>query len=290
MSVRVRSLHIYPIKSCAGIDLRQSAIDGAGLAYDRRWVLMQGRQFLTQRLLPAMALIVPTITSTHLHLEAPGMAPLDIPLDGSQLAADSHGVTVWRDTFPVRAESEAASQWFSRYLQRPCTLYKSDIAQAQRVVSTEWVERWLQAHPDMAEGFAATNLFGCADGFPILVVNQSSLDELNRQLAAKGHGAVPMNRFRPNIVLEGDWPAYDEDHTALASIGAVRLAFVKPCSRCSIPDVDQATGERHDEPGFTLTATRSFDAGVIFGQNAIVSAPAGAVVRVGDAAEAELDF
>jgi hypothetical protein len=290
MSVRIRSLHIYPIKSCAGIDLRQSGIDGAGLAHDRRWVLMQGRYFLTQRLLPAMALVKPTLSATHLHLEAPGMPPLDIPLDGSGLAAEPAMVTVWRDTFPVRAESEAASQWFSRYLQRPCTLYKTDISQAQRVVSADWVERWLHAHPDKAEGFAATNLFGCADGFPVLVANQSSLDELNERLAAKGHAAVPMDRFRPNVVLEGDWAAYEEDHTVLVDLGAVRLAFVKPCARCPIPNVDQATGQRHDEPGLTLTATRSFDDGVIFGQNAIVCAPAGAVLRVGDAAEVELDF
>jgi uncharacterized protein YcbX len=290
MSVRVRSLHIYPVKSCAGIDLQQSAIDVAGLAHDRRWLVLSGKQFLTQRQLPAMALVVPTLTSSHLRLDAPGMATLEIPLDGSGLAGQAEMVTVWGDTFAARAESEVAARWFSDYLGRPCRVFKADIAQAQRAASAQWVDEWLQAHADLAAGFEATNLFGFADGFPLLVTNQASLDELNGQLAAKQQPAVPMNRFRPNIVLEGEWPSYDEDHTALVCIGDVRLALVKPCTRCSIPDVDQATGIRHDEPGFTLMATRSFDVGVVFGENAIVSAPAGATLRVGDSAEVELDF
>jgi uncharacterized protein YcbX len=290
MSVRVRSLHIYPVKSCAGIDLQESAVDAAGLAHDRRWLVLSGKQFLTQRQLPAMALVVPTLTSSHLRLDAPGMATLEIPLDGSQLAGQPEMVTVWRDTFPACTESEAAARWFSEYLGRPCRVFKADVAQAQRAASAEWVDGWLQAHADLSAGFDPTNLFGFADGFPLLVANQASLDELNHQLAAKQQPAVPMNRFRPNIVLEGEWPAYDEDHTVLVSIGDVRLALVKPCTRCTIPDVDQATGMRYDEPGFTLMATRSFDMGVIFGQNAIVSAPAGAILRVGDQAEAELGF
>lgn len=290
MSVHIRSLHIYPVKSCAGIELKESVIGMAGLEYDRRWMVVSGGQFLTQRQLPAMALIRTSLTPTHLRLEAPGMPSLAVPLDGREATGPGAPVTIWRDTIPANIESEAAAQWFSTFLQRPCRLLKIDVAQARRAASAQWVGGWLDTHPDLAEGFDATNLFGFADGFPLLITNQSSLDELNALLAAKQRQPVPMDRFRPNIVVEGDLPAYEEDHVAYMSSGGVRMALVKPCSRCAIPDVDQATAQRHDEPGITLIATRSFDLGVVFGQNAIVSAPPGAVLRVGDEVEVELDF
>jgi uncharacterized protein YcbX len=292
MSLHIRSLHIYPVKSCAGIDLDASSIDTAGLAHDRRWLVMSGTRFLTQRQVPAMALIRPSLTAAHLRLEAPGMPPLDVPLDGSGLAGRDEPVTVWRDTFAARAEDGAAAQWFSDYLQRPCQLFKVDIGRASRATNTDWVGRWRQRHPELCRGFEGEHLFGFADGYPVLVANQASLDELNEHLAARGKAPVPMDRFRPNIVIGGaDFAPYDEDHTALLTCGdAVRMALVKPCTRCSIPDVDQATGARGDEPGMTLTATRSFDLGVVFGQNAIVDAPPGATLRVGDPVTAELDF
>lgn len=292
MSLQVRSLHIYPVKSCAGIDIDASPIDAAGLAYDRRWLVVSDKRFLTQRQLPAMALIRPMLTSTHLSLQAPGMPALDVPLDGSELAVADEPVTVWRDTFLARAEGDAAAQWFSAYLQRPCRLFRVDVSGAARTVNEDWIGRWRDGHPELAAGFEGSHLFGFADGYPLLIANQASLDELNERLRAKGKAPVSMNRFRPNIVVGGDdFGAYDEDHTALLTCGdAIRMAFVKPCTRCSIPDVDPLTGDRGDEPGMTLTATRSFDVGVIFGQNAIVDAPPGAMVRVGDPLSVEWDF
>jgi uncharacterized protein YcbX len=292
MSLTVRSLHIYPVKSCAGIDLDASPIDAAGLAYDRRWLVMSGAQFLTQRQLPAMALIRTALTGTHLQLRAPGMPLLEVPLDGSGLADRDEPVTVWRDTFPARAESPRAAQWFSDFLGRPCRLFKVDIESAGRATNRDWVGRWREGHPGLAEGFGGNHLFGFADGYPILLANQASLDELNERLRAKGRGPVLMNRFRPNIVLAGDeLGPYEEDHLALLACGKdIRLAVVKPCTRCSIPDVDPETGERGDEPGMTLTATRSVDLGVVFGQNAIVDAGPGAVLRVGDPVSVEWNF
>ncbi|ALM83761.1 MOSC domain-containing protein [Bordetella sp. N] len=290
MSLRIRSLHIYPVKSCAGIDLSASPVDQAGLAYDRRWMVVSDGQFLTQRQLPAMALVRTALDDTHLHLSAPAMPDLAVALDGSGLQGDPQAVTVWRDTMPARRDSAEAAAWFSRYLQRPCEFLRIDVSSAQRSASAEWVGGWLERHPDDAGHYAARNLFGFADGFPLLIANQASLDLLNAQLAAKGRAPVPMDRFRANIVIEGELDAYDEDHLASLCVGDVRMALVKPCTRCSIPDVDQATGERHDEPGLTLAATHRMDLGVIFGQNAIVAAPAGAVLRVGDAVEAEFDF
>ncbi|ANN66352.1 MOSC domain-containing protein [Bordetella bronchialis] len=292
MSLSIRSLHIYPVKSCAGIDLDVSPIDAAGLAHDRRWLVVAGGQFLTQRQRPEMAAIRTALTATHLQLGAPGMPPLEVPLDGSGLAGPEESVTVWRDTFTARPEGEAAARWFSDFLGQPCRLFKVDIAGAGRVVSRDWVGRWRESHADLAAGFDDRNLFGFADGFPLLIANQASLDELNAQLRGKGREPVPMNRFRPNIVLDGDdLAAYDEDHLALLARGEdVRMALVKPCTRCSIPDVDQRSGRRGDEPGITLTATRSTDLGVVFGQNAIVDARPGAILRVGDAISAEWNF
>ncbi|OZI59814.1 MOSC domain-containing protein [Bordetella genomosp. 11] len=292
MSLSVRSLHIYPVKSCAGIDVEASPIDAAGLAYDRRWLIAAGARFLTQRQLPAMALVRTALTASHLQLTAPGMPLLEVPLDGSGLAGRDEPVTVWRDTFPARAESEAAAQWLSAFLGVSCRLYRIDIAGAGRVVSRDWVGRWRQEHADLAAGFEASPVFGFADGFPLLIANQASLDELNAQLRTKGHPPVPMDRFRPNIVLAGeDLGAYEEDHVALLARGDdIRFALVKPCTRCSIPDVDQRTGQRGDEPGLTLTATRSVELGVVFGQNAIVDARPGAVLRVGDEMSVEWNF
>ena len=290
MTARVLSLHIYPIKSCAAIDLAESPIDRAGLAGDRRWMILTAQgQFMTQRQWPAMASIRPAITADSLELHAPGMPVLRVPLDGSQLAGTVRQVTVWKDTVPAREESAEAAAWISQVLGLDCVLVKID-RQARRPAKPDWVDRWRAGHPDLAERFLGEHLFGFADGFPLLIANQASLDDLNTRLAAQGQAAVPMNRFRPNIVVQGEWEPYDEDHTSMISVGQVHLALVKPCTRCPMPNVDQLTGQVHGEPGRTLAAYRQFEIGVVFGQNAIVDAPANAMLRTGDAVTIELDF
>lgn len=290
MSARILSLHIYPLKSCAGINLNESPIDRAGLAHDRRWMLIaDDGQFMTQRQWPAMALIRTAITADALRLSAPGMPDLDVALDGSGLESGSADVPVWSDTIAAQRESTAAGRWFSEFLKTPCRLYKVDTA-ARRTAKPDWVSRWTEAHPDLADSFAGDHYFGFADGFPLLIANQASLDDLNARLQAKGVAAVPMDRFRPNIVVQGEWEAFEEDQTAMISAAGVKMAFVKPCTRCSIPDIDQRTAERYDEPGRTLAGYRNLEIGVVFGQNAILDAPAGARLKVGDAVEIELDF
>lgn len=290
MSTRIRSLHIYPVKSCAGIDLAESSVDRAGLAHDRRWMVTTAAgQFMTQRQYPQMARIRPALEDGMLVLRAPGMDDLRIPADGSELAERTQPVGVWRDTVIARAEHPRCAEWLSRFLGLPCRLLKIDL-RAGRSANPEWVDTWLERHPEWAEDFAGDHFFGFADGFPLLVANQSSLDELNERLAARGQAPVPMNRFRANIVVEGDWPAFEEDQTACIVAGGVRMAFVKPCTRCPMPNVDQVTAEVYDEPGLTLTTFRSLEIGVVFGQNAIVDRTAPAPLRVGDAVEIELDF
>lgn len=290
MSTRIRSLHIYPVKSCAGIDLAESIVDRAGLAHDRRWMVTTAAgQFMTQRQYPQMARIRTALEDGMLVLRAPGMEDLRIPADGSELAERTQPVGVWRDTVIARAEHPRSAEWLSRFLGLPCRLLKIDL-RADRTANPEWVDTWLERHPEWAEDFAGDHFFGFADGFPLLVANQSSLDELNERLAARGQAPVPMNRFRANIVVEGDWPAFEEDQTACIVAGGVRMAFVKPCTRCPMSNVDQVTAEVYDELGLTLTTFRSLEIGVVFGQNAIVDRTAPAPLRVGDAVEIELDF
>lgn len=290
MTARILSLHIYPIKSCAAIDLATSPIDRAGLLGDRRWMILTAEgQFMTQRQWPAMARIRPAITDRDLELRAPDMPVLRVPLDGSQLSAHVRDVTVWKDTVQAREESAEAAAWLSQALNASCVLVKVD-AEARRPAKADWVDRWRGAHEDLASAFDGDHFFGFADGFPLLITNHASLDDLNARLVAKGEAPVPMDRFRPNIVIEGEWEAFEEDVTASLSIGEVQLAIVKPCTRCPMPNVDQTTGHVHDEPGITLAGYRQLDVGVVFGQNAIVAAPEGSRLQVGDSVEIEFDF
>ncbi|WP_019938687.1 MOSC domain-containing protein [Bordetella sp. FB-8] len=291
MAAHIRSLHCYPIKSCAGIDLQSVELTRAGLTHDRRWMLVDATgHFMTQRQLPRMALIRTALDAQSLLLTAPLMEPLRVPLDGSQLADAVENVVVWSATVPARAESTRVNAWFSRFLNRPCRLFKVDI-EARRTPNPEWVARWLAAHPDLARQFEGDHVFGFADGYPLLVTNQASLDELNARLDAQGKPPVSMSRFRPNIVVRGeDWMAWDEDHTAFLQAGAAGLALVKPCARCPIPNVDPVTADTGDEPGVTLAALHTRETGVIFGMNAIVAQQRSLTLNIGDPVEISLDF
>ena len=158
-------------------------------------------QFMTQRQWPRMALIRTAIGDGALRVSAPDMADLLIALDGSGLEAGSETVTVWKDSLPALRERR----------RRPLVLGFPGHAlspvqgrsAARRPAKTDWVSRWLDAHPDESERFSGTHHFGFADGFPLLVANQASLDDLNARLRAKGAAEVPMDRFRPNIVVQG---------------------------------------------------------------------------------------
>ena len=289
MSARILSLHIYPIKSCAGIDLSESPIDRAGLAHDRRWMLIDGSgQFMTQRQWPRMALIRTAIDDGALRVSAPDMADLLIALDGSGLEAGSETVTVWKDSLPALRESAAAGRWFSDFLGTPCRLYKVDPA-ARRPAKTDWVSRWLDAHPDESERFGHPSFrfrrrLSAAGGQPGLAGRPE------RPAAREGRGRGADGPVPAQYRGAGDWEAFEEDHTALIEAADVRMAFVKPCTRCSIPDIDQRSAQQFDEPGRTLASYRNLDIGVVFGQNAILDAPAQARLKVGDAVRIELDF
>jgi uncharacterized protein YcbX len=264
---RIQSLHIYPVKSCRGIALDTALATAAGFAHDREWMIVDAAgRFLTQRVEPRMALIVPSFDDATLVLAAPDREPLHVPIEQS---GPSLEVTIWRDRCAAFDLGERAAEWVSDFLGRTARLVRFD-ARNKRLSAREWTKEQ-----------EAPNRF--SDGFPWLVVSQASLDDLNARLPEP----LPMNRFRPNIVLAG-LAAYDEDRIDEIGIGAARLKLVKPCTRCVITTTDQDTGRRTgDQPLRTLREYR-FDRqlrGVLFAQNAILVAGEGEHFRVGQEIE-----
>ena len=182
-------------------------------------------------------------------------------------------VTVWRDTLPAIDQGDTAARWLSQWIDAPVRLVRFD----------RDVKR--MCNPDFAGPSGAHHSF--ADGYPVLVLSQASLDELNRRLDAP----LPVDRFRPNLLLSGI-EAHDEDHLATIDAGPVRLKLVKPCTRCQITTTDQATAVVGIEPLPTLAQYRRNDAldGVTFGMNAIIEAGVGAMITTGARVECALTF
>ena len=280
LSGTIARLFVYPVKSCAGIEVREALLTETGLDLDRAWMVVDADgMFLTQRSLPRMALIRPQLKSEELVLRAPGMLALHVAIDAVEAPAT---VTVWRDTVPAWDLGAVAAQWFTDFLGQPCRLVRFD-PEYRRLSSLDWTG-----------GIEAPNQF--ADGFPVLVASEASLHELNGRLEAAGHGAVGIERFRPNVVL-GGVDAHDEDRVDLVRVeggdGEIHLQPVKPCARCPIPDIDPATAQSSPEVNDTLRSYRQdkrLDGAVTFGMNAIVRQGAGQVLRVGQRIAADLRF
>lgn len=287
MSITVLSLHSYPVKSCAGLTHTEARISQSGLLFDRQWVIVdQHGVFMTQRQYATMALIQPHVDKGELTLSAPGMTDILVPWLTDTDEPAQVPVRIWAADTLGFDEGDAVAAWLSEFLKVPCRLLRVHPL-AERFASPEHVERWRQQYGAVNPDFPARHRFGFADGFPFLVANQGSLDELNQRLQAKGVASVPMNRFRPNIVIQG-LDAYEEDYLAALKVGAFTFAMVKRCARCPIPAIDQATAIAGEEPNRTLAEYRQFPAGLLFGVNAVVAgAGVGARIRVGDPAEPE---
>ena len=279
-------LILYPIKSCAGLSLPQALLTTAGLAtadakiIDREWMVVDANGgYMTQRDFPRMALITPTLHADTLALAFPGMPALELALARPDAqSAPTRRVHIWDDSLRAYDCDDATAAWFSAALGVSCRLVRFH-ADAVRVVSQKWTG-----------DVAATTLF--SDGFPILVIGQGSLDDLNDKLRGAGRAALPMNRFRPNVVIAGI-EAFEEDYTETFQIGDVELKPVKPCPRCPMPSVDQATGEFGPDPLEILQSYRAkpeLDGALCFGMNAIVTAGDGQLVRVGQEIEVALAF
>jgi hypothetical protein len=276
---RIARLFVYPVKSCAGVELTEAALAETGLDLDRAWMVVDDKgEFLSQREEPRMALIRVQLKQLEVVLRAPGMLALHLAID----TVDSpRRVRVWDDEVDAWDMGAVAAQWFTDFLRRPCRLVRFD-PEVRRVSNLKWTG-----------GIEALNQF--ADGFPLLVTSEGSLAELNRRLAEAGHEPVGVERFRPNIVLAG-LEANDEDRLdtlRIAADRAVVLKPVKPCTRCSIPDVDPATGESSPEVGATLRTYRSNEAmngAITFAMNAIVLEGFDATLRVGQEVTAHWKF
>jgi len=236
-------------------------MDRFGLAGDRRWMLVDDSgRFQSQRRLPAMALLDVSVTDEGLRL---GFAGEERAVATPDPRGECVIATVWEDTVVAPVADGAVNHWLSEKL-----------GESLRLVHC----------PDTAlrgvePGYApAQQLVAFADGFPLLLLSEGSLDFLNERLPA----AVPMDRFRPNLVIRGAEP-HAEDHWRHLRIGAADVKLVKPCSRCAIPSIDQATGERDPHINRALAAYRRRGGVIYFGMNAIAQSTA--QFRVGDPIE-----
>jgi uncharacterized protein YcbX len=293
MTLSILSLHSYPVKSCAGISHDQVRIDRGGLPMDRQWVIVDEYGiFMTQRTYARMALVRPGLPDGNdgpLTLDAPGMARFTLQSEAGTPDSPAVPVRIWAADTLGRDEGDEVAQWLSSFLNVRCRLLRVH-PKAHRLASPDHVNAWRERHADLAADFPASHPFAFADGFPFLVTSQGSLDELNRRLTAQGQPAVPMNRFRPNIVLEGLEP-YEEDYLSGLRCGPLTFAFVKRCARCPIPNIDQETAISAPATGQVLAQHRQFPEGVLFGVNAVVQgADHGAWLKVGDALDPEYDL
>lgn len=279
MPATISRLLLYPVKGCRGIALSAVRLAPTGLAVgevgDREWVIVDDHnEFLSQRELPKMALIETRLLPGALRVSAPGMPPLDIPLESE---GDVARIRVWNDELDAVTQGDRADQWFSDFLGRRARLMRFDRL-ARRTSSRQYTG-------------VTEAPYKFADAFALLVTSEASLANLNARLKAKGHGPVDIDRFRPNIVIDGV-DAFEEDYVREARIGDAVIELVKPCVRCTVPSVDPARGEQGFEPGDTLATYRN-DAragGITFGVNGIVARGAGRELHVGDEVELTLRF
>lgn len=257
----LNSIFIYPIKSLAGVQLNQSVITKTGLKYDRQWMLVdEHKQFLSQRSLPRMALIKTRLTDQHLIVSAADMPDLALALEATETTKNID-VTVWHDQCSACTVSKAANLWFSDFLQINCQL----VYQPKSSIRT--------VDQDFAQ---ATDQTSFSDGFPFLIVSEASLALLNQQMNL----TLSMQRFRPNLVIT-DCTSYAEDSWRKISIGDISFRLPKPCSRCSVPQIDPDTAISGKEPLRTLARTRKWNNHVYFGQNALHNSEG--VLNIGDA-------
>jgi len=255
---RVSGLAVYPVKSCRGIELEEAMVGATGFDLDRQWMVVDADgRFLSQREAPELAQIEVAVGDGRLSLRAPDLPTLSVSLETPPGSAGK--VEVWRDRCAAVDEGDAAAGWFTRHLGREARLVRM-AGDDSRALSTETVQ-------GVAVSFA--------DAFPFLLVSEASLEELKRRLETP----VPMNRFRPNIVVAGCAP-HAEDSWSRVGIGEVVFQVANPCARCVITTTDQWTGERGPEPLRTLASYRMVAGKVLFGQN-LVHTNRG-LVRVGD--------
>ncbi|MEK8170038.1 MOSC N-terminal beta barrel domain-containing protein [Streptomyces sp. M19] len=271
----VTSVHVYPVKSLAGRTPNEVAVEPWGLAADRRWMVVgPDDRAVTQRELPRMALAsAEPLPGGAVRLSAAGREPLTVPVPD---AHEAHAVKLFQETVELVPAGPVADDWLGDFLGTPVRLMHLDAPERRRALD-----------PHYARGDETVSL---ADGFPLLVTTLSSLDTLN-SLIARGddahEGPLPMNRFRPNVVLDGTAP-WAEDGWERIRVGEVVFRGAKLCGRCVITTTDQRTAERGREPLRTLGRHRLIDQKLVFGRNMVPELPrdgGASTVRVGDPVE-----
>ncbi len=257
-------IFIYPIKSLGGVRVEQALLEPKGLQYDRRWMLIdENGKFITQRVYPKMALLQvhlqPTgLLVTHKQISSEN---LFISFDSRTYQTTPIPVTIWDDTVSAVEVSAEANAWFSRLLQLNCRLVFMP-PQVHRPVDPVYA---FNQEP-----------VSFADGYPILLIGQESLTDLNSRLTEP----VPMNRFRPNLVFSGGTP-FLEDTWREFTINHQKFKVVKPCARCVLVTINQDTAKKGTEPLRTLATYRTIDRKVKFGQN-VLPLSTGEIIKIGD--------
>ena len=293
MTARVSGLFVYPVKSCRGIAVDHAVVTERGLAHDREWRVVvppagaasDPARFVTQREHPRLALVGTQVSDHRLALSAPDRADLVVDFGHEGRGGAPGQAVVWRDTVAAIDQGDAAAEWLSSWVGTSLRLLRFDPSFRRYCNRT------------YAGDSGAHTAF--ADGYPLLVIGTASLADLNKRLLRRGSDALPMNRFRPNLVIDG-LDAYDEDHLSAIEIGpargatgeVLRLRMVKPCVRCEITTTDQDTAAVGDEPLATLASYRidSKLDGVTFGINAIVERGAGTRLERGASVSVEWNF
>lgn len=281
------SVHAYPIKSCGGVDLRQALLIETGLEFDRAWMVVdRNGEMLTQRDHPRMALVQCSFKGSDLVLRAPGMLALHLRLDTVEEPTQA---LVWSDRVAAYDMGALAGQWFTDFLLPGTVAPRAGL----RLLRFD-PEHHRACDPQWVGTVPAQTAF--ADGYPLLVANAASLQDLNEKLAAAGAPAVDMRRFRPNLVLAG-LPAYDEDHIRELVIdtaeGEVELRLVKPCTRCSMPDIDPTTATSSSAVTDTLARYRAdprMDGAITFGVNAVAVRGLECLLQAGQVVRGRLAF
>ena len=274
--LEVTDLRVYPVKSLHGISLAKAKLNIRGLQFDRNWMVVDTNfKFVTQRQIPKMATIQVSLTEDKLILRHKSMPAFSINL--KQTKAPQIEVTVWNDNCQAVDEGEEASKWLTEVLgkREGKALHLVRFADNfKRPVDTDYLQG-----EDSHTGFS--------DGFPFLVTNEKSLQQLNNELIKNGAKPVTMDRFRPNIVVRGANALEENDIDSITETnGKFSLALRKPCKRCKVTTINQDTAEIAEpkEPLKTLVTLNPFTElkGAFFGQNAILLSGENETISVGD--------
>jgi len=259
--IEISGLSIYPVKALQGIDLQESSITPFGLEYDRRYMLTTSDgTFISQRSYPALATFSVAADASSLLISHASAGTITIPLSGPQHA--NSRAKIWNDDVAAFSGFEEADEYFSEALDEDIRLVWMPNA-SLRQADLEYSERG--------------DRVSFADGYPVLLLGESSIADLNERLKSP----VPMNRFRPNVVVRGSL-AWEEDSWTRIDTKEASLRLVKPCARCAVTTTDQSTGETSKEPLATLATFRKRDSKVWVGMNCIPDADRMGVIRVGD--------